>query len=283
MPKTGPELRQCLRECISTDVYRAIISEKNLLLFRRAADGTFKPFLKRNGKFVGNISLKRVPKNYINVISSLTIALNMTAIAADLNEIKIEIRNIDPLISNTLRGAVKGGINALGHARKLSNPCESRREMLAGCRDLGVRLSALIGQLNAHIVAMPEPSTGILDGFFGSGIKPAEDKYNQVLWDIVTLRDGIVELISAYLDLDEMEVAKLALRDILKNIDNSAIKMGAAKARLIPIRSRNMVPEAFINRFGSVVSTLQICLSSSCEGHPPSISMDIKPEELILV
>lgn len=256
------------------------MSPENAKFFKQAADGTYKPFLRDGGRFVENVDLKKVSPDFLSAASSLLLAVNMAAIAADLNAIKIGVRDIGTLISDSARGEVYGAISSLRQAKALEDPSERRRETLGACRALSIRLGKLAGQLKAHCSAMPEPKTGILDGFFGSGLDEADAKWREVEQDLLLLRDGVSALLKTYGELGEPGAAREALADILKAVGHADLPNAARKARLVRISQGSIPAEKVVTATHLASGEVQHRLLTNASPLLLSLAIDITPEEL---
>jgi hypothetical protein len=206
-----PSFVKALRDFAPSDAFRVIVNKDKAHLFKEAADGFYKPYLHNGKKFVGNVDLAKISPDHIALVSGLLSNLNMAVMAAELSAIKVEVRDLNDLISNISRGGGIGEIGAIKSARKLKNSAEKRREMLGACRDLSVKLRTLIGQMKAHVSAMPKVKNGLLEGFFNSGLDDATAKYLQVEEDLAVLKDGMAALLDAYAELDEPDAARESL------------------------------------------------------------------------
>lgn len=274
-----PNLADGLKRFAPSDAFRVIMSAENAKFFKQAADGTYKPFLHDGRKFVENVDLKRISPDYLGAASNILLSLNMAAIAADLNTIKIGVRDLGSLMSNTARGEVSGAVSALRQAKALTDATEQRRETLGACRDVSVQLGKLVGQLKAHCSAMPEPKTGILDGFFGSGLDDADAKWREVEDDLFVLKDGLTNLLQTYSELGEPGAAREALDGILKGLRDANLTEAARKARLVRISAERVAPETIIKRLTQALSAIDQRLLSRQAPLLLPVVLDIKLEE----
>jgi hypothetical protein len=262
------------------DTFRVIMSKENAHLFKQGADGLYKPFLHDGKKFVGNVDLARVSPDYVGALSNIALMVNMATIAAKLEAIEAGVRNIAHLVADTQRGRVRGAIDALALACALSGPAERRTQMISASGNLVVELGALAGQLRAHINAMPKETTGLLDGFFGSGFGEAKEAYDQVHEDVGLLIEGIRDLLRTYQDLGEAEVAREALSRILGGVKQAGLPEAIRKVRLLPF-SAQVAPEAFLSSFLDAVNDMNTNLLWIDQPELPLIAIDINPEELL--
>lgn len=203
----------------------------------------------------------------------------MAAIAADLNTIKIGVRDLGSLMSNTARGEVSGAVSAVRQAKALTDATEQRRETLGACRDLSIQLGKLAGQLKAHCSAMPEPKTGLLEGFFGSGLDDVDAKWREVEDDLIVLKDGLATVLQTYSELGEPRSAREALDGILKGLRDANLTDAARKARLVRISAERAAPETIIKRLTQAITAIDERLLSR---HAPllfPVVLDIKLEE----
>ena len=210
-----PTFVDAVRKLSAGDVFRVVMSKENAHLFKQGVDGAYKPFLHNGKHFVENVDLMRVSPDYVGAVSNVALMVNMAAIAAKLEAIEVGVRNIARLMADTQRGRVKGALDALALARALADLAERRTQMISAGRHVVIELGALTGQLRAHIAAMPKETTGLLDGFFGSGFADANAAYEQVEDDVVLLIDGVRALLRTYQDLEEPAVAREAIGRIL--------------------------------------------------------------------
>lgn len=275
-----PGFVKTAQKFIHSDGYRVLVSEQNAHLFKRAADGTFKPFLREGGRFVENVDLVKIGPDYVSAISNLISTINMAAIARELSSIKAGIIDITILLANVQRGQVRGARLALGQARELSDPTERRREMLAACRGLITGLGSLTGQLKSHIGQMPKAETGFFDGFFSSGLDEAEAKYQQVRYDIAVIKDGIADLMHAYGELKEPAAARKVMSDIMLGLEEASLPTAICRARLIPKPQNDVAPESFLRSFNNVMEMMNARVLCFTAAKPVLISVDIKPEEI---
>lgn len=283
-----PNLMGSLKSFAPSDSFRVIISAENAHLFRQAAAGTYKPFLRDGGKFVENVSLKKLPPDTLGAVSNLLMTANMAAIAADLSAIKIDVRDLGKLLSDTTRGGVSGAINSVEQARASADATERRRETLGACRDLSAQLGVLTGQLKAHAAAMPEAETRIFHGFFGSGLDEVDAKWREVEADLVLLKDGLRTVLSTYSRLNEPASARVALSGFIKGLKSVNLTKAAQKARLVPLRKQNppreqnMAPEEVILMFARAVENLDRRLFASPDAPQIlPITADFKSEEVL--
>ena len=274
-----PHLADGLRKFAPSDAFRVVMSAENAKFFKKAADGTYKPFLRDGGRFVENVDLKRMSPDYLGAASNILLSLNMAAIAADLNTIKIGIRDLGSLMSNTARGEVSGAISAVRQAKALTDATEQRRETLGACRDLSIQLGKLAGQLKAHCSAMPEPKTGILDGFFGSGLDDADAKWREVEDDLIVIKDGLATVLQTYSELGEPGAAREALDGILKGLRDANLADAARKARLVRVSAERAAPETIIRRITKAITAIDQRLLSRQAPLLLPVVLDIKLEE----
>lgn len=277
-----PHITDGLKKLAPSDTFRVIMSPENAKFFKQAADGSYKPFLRNGGKFVENVDLRKVSPDHLGAASSLLLSVNMAAIAADLNAIKMGVHDLSALISDSLRGEVYGTISAVRQAKALRDPTERRRETLGACRDLSTQLGKLSGQLKAHVNAMPEPKTGIFDGFLGSGLNEADAKWREVEQDLLLLRDGLTTLLGTYNEIGEPGAARQALSGILKALRSVDLPNAARKARLVRMPAASLAPEAVIRKIFHAAATIE---QRFLEHEVPlllPVVLDIKPEELAL-
>lgn len=274
-----PNLADCLKGFAPSDAFRVIVSAENAKFFKQAADGNFKTFLHDGKHFVGNVELKRISPDYLSAASNILLSFNMAAIASDLNTIKIGVRDLGSLMSNTSRGEVSGAISAVRQAKALTIATEQRRETLGACRDLSVQLGMLAGQLKAHCSAMPEPKTGILDGFFGSGLDDADARWREVEDDLFVLKDGLSALLQTYSELGEGGAAREALDGILKGLRDANLTDAARKARLVKISAERAAPETIIKRFTQALTAIDQRLLNRQAPLLLPVVLDLKLEE----
>jgi hypothetical protein len=274
-----PNVAEGLKKMAPSDTFRVIMSSENAKFFKQAADGTYKPFLHDGKKFIENVNLKKVSPNLFSAASSFLLTVNMAAIAADLSAIKIGVRDIGTLIADSARGEVYGSISSLRQAKALEDPFERRRETLGACRDLSIRLGKLAGQLKAHCGAMPEPKTGIFDGFFGSGLEEADAKWREVEQDLLLLRDGVSALLETYGELGEPGAAREALTGVLKAVVDADLPNVARKARLVRVSRGSPPPEKVARAIHLALGDVQKRVLTSASPLLLSVVIDITPEE----
>ncbi len=276
-----PTFMDAVRKMSPGNVFRVVMSKENAHLFKQGADGAYRPFLHNGKHFVENVDLVRASPDYVGAVSNVALLVNMAAIAAKLEAIEIGVRNISRLLADTQRGRVKGALDALALARVLADPAERRIQMISAARDIVIELGALTGQLRAHISAMPKETTGFFDGFFGSGFDAANTAFEQVQDDVSLFIDGVRDLLRAYQDLEEPNVAREAMGRILDGVKQASLPEAIRKARLLPLRTNAALPEAYLSSFLDAVSDIEINLFRIVEAHRPLIALDIQPEELL--
>lgn len=275
-----PTFMDAVRKLSAGDTFRVVMSRENAHLFKQAADGAWKPYL-RNGKhFVENVDLMRVSPDYVGAISNVGLMVNMAAIAAKLETIEVGVRNIARLMADTQRGKVKGALDALALSRALTDPAERRTQMISASRDVVKELGTLTSQLRAHIAAMPEKKTGIFDGFFGDGLAAAKAAYEQVEDDVWLLIDGVRALLRTYQEIKEPAMAREAIDLVLARVKQAGLTDAIRKARLIPIQGA-VVAELYLGSFFDAVTVMDANLCRLNEPDRPLIVMDFKPEELL--
>lgn len=275
-----PGFSDAVRKLSSSDTFRVLISEGNVHLFKQAADGTYKPYLRDGRYFVENVDLVKTAPDYAGAVANLLLMINMASIAADLQAIKAEVRDINQLISNKTRGTANGAMSALRQARALSDPSERRQRMLSACSDLAVELHGLAGQLKAHARAMPDEKTGFFDGFFGSGLDDAKAKYAEVELDIAVLKEGSAALLRAYAELGEVGAVRTALLDIAREVGSASLNDACRKARLVPVNSTGIAPELILKSFNDAILAIEERVLAANAVKPLEISMDVAGEEL---
>jgi hypothetical protein len=275
-----PGFMKTARALSSPGTFRVIMSAENAHLFQQAADGTFKPFLRESGKFVENVDLIKVAPDYAAALSNVLMMVNMAAIAAKLEAIEIGVRNVSQLLANTRRFEVKASIDALAEARNWADPAERREEIRSAAKTLRINIGGLSGQLKAHVMAMPEPETGWLQGFFSNGLNTATEAFNDVNDDIALLIQGISALLRAYDELNEPAVAREAIERILASITEVNLTDAARKARLVPFDKKAPAPEARIGSFIESVPLMRSHLLCDMRDDRPLFSIDLSPEEL---
>ena len=275
-----PSFVKAVQKLGSGDMFRVVMSAEHADLFKKAADGFYKPYLHDGKRFVGNVDLMRVPPNYMEVVSDVALMANMAVIAAKLEAIEVGIRNIGVLIANTQRGKVQGTLDALALAGRLSDPSERRGQMISACRDVVSETRALIGQLKSHIAAMPMETTGLFDGILGNGIDKAKQAYREVEDDAVLLIQGVGALLRAYQELGEPAVAKEAVARIVAGLKEVLLEDAIRKSRLIPFPEQGVAPELMLRSFRDAVTTMDARLLSGDHADKALLSLDIKAEEL---
>lgn len=276
-----PTFVDAVRKLSAGEVFRVVMSNENAHLFKQAADGAYKPFLRDGGRFVENVDLIKVSPDYLGAISNVALMVNMAAIAAKLDAIEVGVRNIARLMADTQRGKVKGALDALALSRALADPAERRSQMIAAGHDLVIELGALTGQLRAHIAAMPKETTGWFDGFFGTGFAEANAAYEEVADDVALLIDGVQVLLRTYRDLSEPAVAKEAISRICDGVKQAGLPNAIRKARLLPFSAAVPLPELCLGSFFETIIAMDTDLLRIGQPRQPLIFMDIKPEEVL--
>jgi hypothetical protein len=276
-----PVFVNVLSKLAAGDVFRVVMSKENAHLFKQGVDGVYKPFLHNGKHFVENVDLIRISPDYVRAVSDVALTVSMAAFEAKLEAIEVGVRNIEHLMADTQRGRVKGALDALALTRALADPAERRAQMISAGRGIVVELGALAGQLRAHIAAMPKETTGVLDGFFGSGFANAIAAYEQVKDDVVLLIDGARALLRTYQDLEEPAVAREAVDRILDGIKQAGLPDAIRKARLLPFPAAVPAPELFLGSFLDAAIVMETNLLRIDHSKRPLLAMDIKPEELL--
>jgi hypothetical protein len=276
-----PTIVDTMRKLPRGDVFRVVMSAEHAHLFKQGADGSWKTYLRDGNRFVENVDLIRVPPDYLNILSNVVLMVNMAVIASKLEAIEAGVRDIARLTADTQRGKVAGALDALALARKLADPIERRAQAISATRDVVIELGGLTGQLHAHIAAMPEATTGWLDGFFGTRFSAAEAAYEQVKDDVCLLNDGVHALLRAYQDIDEPAVAREAISRIACGVKQAGLSDAVRKARLLRFRAASEAPELFVASFLESVTMMDAKLLQMNQSEPPLIHVDIKPEEFL--
>jgi hypothetical protein len=269
-----------IKKATAQDAFRVIMNPENAHLFKQGADGYWKPYLREANRFVENVDLEKIPPDRLTAVSDILFLVNMAAMAADISAIRIGIDNLQSLISETTRGQVKGNLAVINSIKDLNDPNERRREMLAASRNLAASLGALVGQLKAHVAAMPEPRTGIMDGFFESGLDDADSKYHEVMADIWMLRDGLAALLQSYAGLGEASVARAMLSEISKAMKEARLDEAIRKARLVRIPKGGEPPENAPRAFNMALLQIETRLAAVGTSDQFAISVDLTSEEL---
>ena len=76
------------------ETFRVVMNQKHVHLFKRGADGFYKPYLRQGRRFVGNVNLFPVPPDYMRVLADLSMVMTMASIAAKLDAIQIDVTNL---------------------------------------------------------------------------------------------------------------------------------------------------------------------------------------------
>lgn len=274
-----PNVADGLKKLAPSDTFRVIMSSENAKFLKQAADGTYKPFLHDGKKFVENVNLKKISPDFLSAASSFLLSVNMAAVAADLSAIKIGVRDIGTLIADSARGEVYGSMSSLRQAKALENRFERRRDTLSACRHLSISLGKLAGQLKVHCSAMPEPKTGVFDGFFGSGLDEADAKWREVERDLLLLWDGVLALLETYGELGEPGAAREALAGVLEAVAAADLPDVARKARLVRVSQGSPPPEKVARAIHLALGEVQNRVLTSSSPLLLSLSIDITPEE----
>jgi hypothetical protein len=270
---------ELLAKLSANDAFRVVMSRENAHLFRKAADGAYKPFLHNGKHFVENVDLMRVPPDYVDVLSNIAFMANMAALAAKLDAIEAGIRNLARILTDTQRGRVKGALDALAVAQALLGPGERRSQTISAAHDVVTELGALAGQLRGHIAAMPEEKTGLLDGWLKSGVAEAKAAYAEVRDDIALLIVGLRYLARAYQHLGEISATREAISRVLDRIAEAGLPEAIRKSRLMPFRAA--APELYFGSFLDAVTAMRGCLLSIERIHRPLIAIDVRAAELL--
>lgn len=274
-----PGFLQAAKALSPSETFRAVMSAENAYLFKQAADGTYKPFLREGGKFVENVDLIQVSPDYAAALSDLALRLNMVAVAARLEAIRVEVANLALVFANVVRGQVSASTQRAVEARHWSSPLERREEFRSASGVLRVAIGELIGQLDAHLKAMPEAQTGWLDGFFGDNLKVSATAFDEVDADLKVLSEAIAVLLRTYDILDEPAVARAALLDISSRLSLLDLKHASQKALLVPFKG-GLSPEQRLAKFDEALSRLAV-FSEQQVLAPVSVSVDLTYEEII--
>jgi hypothetical protein len=275
-----PSLVASIRRLSKGSVFRVVMSEKNAHLFKQGKDGFWKPFLHDGKKFKENVNLAKVPPDCGQMVTDLALQVNMAVIAIKLEAIEIGVQNIARLIANTQRGKVKGRLDALAAAQALVDPVERRGQMISACRELIAEVGALTGQLKSHVIAMPTETTGLLDGFFGSGLDRAKSAYEEVEYDVSALIQAVNAFLSACRYIREAAFAREALTRIISGLKEASLSDGARKARLVPVANQGIPPEQQLMNFLDAVELMDHRLLVSSKPGQALISLDVEGGDL---
>jgi hypothetical protein len=269
-----------LKKLSAGEAFRVVLTPENAHLFKQAPDGFYKPFLRDAGKFVENVDLEKLSPDYAGAIANLLLTVNMAAIAADLSAIKLGVRDLGKLVSDSTRGEAHGAISAVKQAIALKDADDRRQHCLAACRALSIHIGKLAGQIKAHATAMPEPHTGFFDGFFTSGLEDADAKWNEVEDDLAILKEGVVTLLRTYIELGEPGAAQAALRGLSRQIEDANLTEIRRKARLARVPSQGLAPEVIVGNFAKAITAIdRRLLTSDPQLLLPAV-MDITLEEI---
>ena len=275
-----PDLVHIARKLSSHDVFRVVMSETNAHLFKQAKDGTWKPFLRDSKGFVENVDLVKASPDFARAVADLNLMVNMAAIAAKLESIQRGIEGIQNVIANTQRGKVTGALNALALAHGFSQPAERRLKTIDACQVIVIELGGLIGQLKSHIGSMPSETTGFFEGFFGSKQAEADKAYQQVQADVNLLTTGVGQLLRAYNELGEPNVARAALTQVVSKLKEVSFSDAVRKARLLPYSRDRVSPEDRLAMFHESFTMMEARIVASNQDGRAFLSVDVRPQEL---
>ncbi len=219
------------------------MSKENAALVREGADGLVKPWLMRNGRFVENVNLMRVPPDIAGAVAVLAIEAALAEVSAELDQIKKGVSDLANLIAQANQGGLRGAITALEVAHQIRDPGTRRNEILAASRDVLIQLGTVIGQLTAHIQQMPVAETGFFDGWSGGWEDEAEKAHEHVRGDFAVIAEGMRCVLAAYWDLSEFKAAHVAFRKIRADLDDAGLATASERARLLPYVTAGGAPE----------------------------------------
>jgi hypothetical protein len=244
-----PDLFDALKDMNnSDDLYRAVISKKNLHLLREGADGIIRPALKGSkGRFVENVGLVKVKPDAWGGIASVAMQATLAEFSEKLNQIIEGIENLEQLVREANGGKLQGMINALESQRCLKVSSERRVQMLLACHGLEAEIGRMSGQLRSAISTMPEPADGFLQRLKSDGGKSAQKAWSQVHNDCAVIAKAIKPLIEAYQELDEHTSAHNAFTQISNSLVKE-LRIAENRARLLPFPSKGLAPETQLKR-----------------------------------
>lgn len=276
-----PNLLDIGRKVMPTDTFRVVMSERNAHLFHQAVDGTWKPVLRGgSGQIREHASLVSVGPDLLNVASNVVLAVAMAAVARKLAAIEAKVDQLGVTITNLQHGRLQGANAALTVTRGISDARERRSQMLNACLQLQVELLATTGLLKSHISAMPEGTTGRLQGLFGGGFKQAELQFEVVQEDVVVIGKAMAAMLEAYSDLEERAAAEAALTQTVSALQSAGLQSAVRKARLLPAKPGLPPPEGNLAHLAAATTTISDTLLGEDRATMLGVSLDFSPSEL---
>lgn len=272
-----PGIAEAVRSATAGQTFRAVMSETNAHLFKQAPDGFHKMGLHDGRHIVENVKLKAVSPDYAKSVADLSLSMSLAAILAKLDAIQAGIGEIEKLVSNTFRYEALGALAALASASALSDPIERRHHMLARCLDAETALGKLVGQLRSHVRAMPGLQTRWLALLHDDGLAKASTAYAEVRQDMAVFAKGVRELMHAFQEVDEPEMAKAWMRQIAARLDEAALSDAIAKARLVPMPAQGLEPAEQLALFLPLVADLS---SQALGAGSTLLTIEFDPKEL---
>lgn len=262
-------------------LYKILVSKENVALLREGADGVTKPFLRRNGRFVENVDLVRMPPDVAGAAAVLAVQAALTEISAKLDRIARDVADLDHKITAVNRGALRGALNALDVAGRLEDPGERRGETFAACREVVVQLGVVTGQLGAHIRRMPPAETGLWDGWDAGWLEEARGAYDRVRDDFAIIGEGLHRVVDAYWQHAEYASARTAVSRVCADLDVAGLDTAARRARLLPFDAAPGGPERVFRTFRLARPRLETRLRDMAAGAVPEVQTGFRWMELL--
>jgi hypothetical protein len=262
------------------ELYRVLVSKENAALVREGADGLVKPWLMRNGRFVENVNLVRVPPDINGAVAMLAIQAALAEVSAELDQIKRGVNDLAKLITQANRGGLTGAITALEVAHQLGDPGTRRDRILSESGHVLIQLGTVIGQLAAHIQEMPVAETGFFDGWDGDWKDKAEKAHERVRGDFAVIAEGMRCVVAAYWDLSEYKAAHVAFKKIRADLVDAGLAIASERARLLPYVGSGAAPEEVYARFIAASPQVEEKLRGIVEGTPPALELTFDLDEI---
>lgn len=229
-----PTVADFIARASPKDTFRVVLKAGQVSELHREASGLIDPFILGSHGIAHNAKLVMVGTDMLSMGPNAIMFVAMRAVAAKLASIDGKIDTLGNMLTFGQHGRLRGAINALETARRLSAADDRRRSMLQAAAVLEVEVLATAGLLKAQIGAMPDEKTGRLQGLFGSGFDKARRAFEPVCETVAAIGHGTAALLEAYALLEESEAGQFALRQIVDGVKAAGVSDAVRKARLLP-------------------------------------------------
>lgn len=275
-----PSFVEAAKKLTDGGLFRVIVSKENAGLLREGPGGVVKPFLRRNGRFVENVDLMRVPSDISGAIACLALQAALTEVSAKLDRVVTSVDDLSRLVAQANQGSLQGAINALEANHRLRDPAERRMRMLGACGQVIEQIGKMSGQLGAHIQQMPLAETGFFDGWSSDWEVEAEQAYGLVRADFAVIVEGLRRVLAAYCDLGEFDSAHAAFTRVTRDLDAAGLALAEERARLLPYAKVGAAPEQVFAAFIAGWSQAEARLRGMAEGRIPELVSAFSREEI---